>query len=122
MAFPISRIKTNGIDRDGALAALVEQKFATLEKFTRGAKSAVCEIELEKISPSHSGDIFRAEANLELDGRFYRSEATTDRMEKSIDAIHRELAKELRRSAGRSRSLLKRGGAAIKRMVRFGRK
>lgn len=121
MAFPITHIKATSLELTDTLRKLVEQKFSALEKFIGDETAVTCDVELEKITGSQSGDIFRAEVNLQLRGKIYRAEATTDQIEKSIDEIQNELAKELRRSQKKTRTLMRKGGALVKRIIRFGR-
>lgn len=122
MAFPLTHIKASGdIELTDALRTLVEQKLGTLEKFIGDETDVSCDVELEKMTASQSGNIFRAEANLFLKGKMHRSEATTDQIEKSIDEVREELYRELDQANEKSKTLLKRGGAMFKDMLRFGR-
>lgn len=121
MAFPITHIKATSLELTDELNSLVTQKFSVLEKFIGDETDVSCDIELEKTAPSQSGNVFRAEANLFFRGKMYRAEATTDQIEKSIDRVQNQLEKELRRAQGKEHSLMKRGGAAVKKMLRFGR-
>jgi len=121
MAFPLTHIKTNGVELTNALNELIAQKFGTLEKFIGDESDVSCDVELEKTTDSQSGNIFRAEANLFFRGKMYRAEATTDQIEKSIDEVQSELEKEIKRANDKSHTLMKRGGAMIKNMMRFGR-
>lgn len=121
MTFPITHIKATNLELTDALRTLVEQKFDTLEKFIGNETDVSCDIELEKMTNSQNGNIFRAEANLFLRGKLYRAEATTDQIEKSIDEVPDELARELQKSQSRTKTLVKKGGAMFKRMMQFGR-
>jgi ribosomal subunit interface protein len=122
MAFPITHIKASDeVELTDALRLLIEEKFGTLEKFIGDETDVTCDIELEKVTGSNSGNIFRAEANLRLRGRLYRSEATTDQIEKSIDEVKEELYRELERANDKYLTRIKKGGAAIKNFMRFGR-
>jgi len=121
MAFPITHIKGTSLEVTEALKELLEQKFAALEKFIGDETDVSCNIELSKETASQSGDIFRAEATLHFMGKKFRAEATTDQIEKSIDKVKQELEREVRKANNKSRTLIKRGGAALKRMMRFGR-
>lgn len=119
MAFPITHIKSSGdIELTDALDTLVREKLGTLEKFIGDETDVTCDVELEKITGSHSGNIFRAEANLYLRGKLFRSEATTDQIEKSIDEVREELYQELERANDKSQTMMKKGGAVIKDMLR----
>jgi len=101
------------------LKDVVEMKFSSLEKFI-GEVPAICDVEFEKMTAQQTGSVFRMEANLEVDGKLYRAEATMDSFEKAIDEVRSELDKELRRSNSKKETMLKRGGRKIKEMLRFG--
>lgn len=65
----------------------------------------------------HSGDIFRAEVNITLAGKHYRAVAETTDIHASIDEVQEEIIAELKKSKGKERSLLKRGGQKIKDII-----
>lgn len=103
---------------------LIEKKLLAVEKYTRRSKTPAmldCEIE-ESLAVERAGGRYRAEGNLSVDGRLYRAEAVGETLEGAVDKVRDELARELRSVRGRERSLMKRGGEAIKRMLRFGRR
>lgn len=103
------------------METLLDQKFEPLGMFLEGKTDARCQIELEKIGDHHSGKIFRAEVNVYTGGKVYRAESTQEQMEQSIDEIRDELKRVLRHANEKQHSLMKRGGKAIKDMLRFGR-
>ncbi len=116
-------IKTTGREFTDAMRALVEKKLSALEKYTRHSRTPVtlsCEIE-ESIAAVRAGGRYRAEGNLSVDGELYRAEAVHETLEGAVDRVRDDLARELRQARGKERGLLKRGGAALKRMLRFGR-
>lgn len=119
MTFGTIQYKHTNTEADAALHALVEQKFASLEKFV--TEDAFCEVEFEKVAPHQSGEVFRVEANLSMKGELYRAEATEESFEKAIDEVRAELDKVLRRAHDKKHSLLKKGGRMLKDMLRFGR-
>lgn len=122
MPFGVTHIKTGGgIELTTALETLVTEKLTTLEKFIGNETDVTCDVELEKVTGSHSGNIFRAEVNLFKKGKLYRSEATTDQIEKSIDKVREELYRELERANDKSQTMMKKGGAMLKNLMRFGR-
>lgn len=120
MAFPTIQYKATNIELDPRLTALVEQKFSSLEKFVGNETDVHCEVEFEKETAHQSGNHFRVEANLTIKGKLYRAEASEDSFEKSIDEVRNELDKELRREGGKRETMLKKGGRALKDMLRFG--
>ena len=103
------------------LKDIAENKLTTLEKFV-GEAPAVCDLESEKITNHHqSGSIYRAEVNLEINGKLYRAEATADSFEKAIDEVRSDLQNELHSKQGKRETLVMRGARRVKEMMRFGR-
>lgn len=100
---------------------LVEEKLSALNKLVSnsGSASLICEIE-ESIAVERAGAKFRAEGNLSVDGRLFRAEATGPTLEAAVDQVRDGLAREVQHIQGKKHDLLKRGGAALKRMLRFG--
>ena len=102
---------------------LIEEKLvAPLRMMGDKADEALLDIEIEQAPPEgRSSAPFRLVANLTLGGRVYHSEAVKPSPESAADRVRNELEAEIRRSRGRSNRLIRRGGAALKRMLRFGR-
>ncbi len=121
MSFPQIQNKSKNYTITPQIALLIDQKFQPLGKFTGNAEDAKCEIELERIGDHQSGRIFRAEVNLYMMGKMFRAEAIEEQMESAIDSIQNELKRELQRAHGKRQSLMRRGGQALKHMLRFGR-
>jgi ribosome-associated translation inhibitor RaiA len=116
-------IKTTHYELNLATRELVEGKFSGLGKLVASSTSPAtlaCEIE-QSIAVERAGAKYRAEGNLSVDGRLYRAEATSSTLEGAIDIVRDDLIREVRRERGRGRRLIKRGGAALKQMLRFGR-
>jgi len=101
---------------------LVSEKLGSLSKLLgTGVDTAELAVEVAITAEGEKhGAACRAEANLSTDGRFYRAEAWAATMDAALEAVHRELERELRSDKGRTRRLMKRGGAALKSMLRFG--
>jgi ribosomal subunit interface protein len=105
-----------------SMRELIEGKFSALDKLVAHATSPVslsCEIE-ESIAVERAGAKYRAEGNLSVDGKLFRAEATGSTLENAIDKVRDGLSRELQHAQGKKHGLLKRGGAAIKKMLRFG--
>lgn len=114
-------IKGNGYTVSASSRALIEEKFGALQKFTNDDESALLECEIEEsASVERAGAKYRAEGNLKLQGELFRAEALGETLEEAVDKVRDELVREVRRSKGKARRLLKRGGAALKNMLRFG--
>lgn len=112
--------KATNMDMDEKLQLLVDQKFESLEKFIGTETDVKCDVEFEKITDSQSGKVHRVEANLWLAGKLYRAESTELSFEEAVDEVRNELDKELRRAHKKRDTLIRRGGRAIKQMMRMG--
>lgn len=121
MSFPTINFKATNTELDQNLQLILEQKFQSLEKYVGTESDARCEVEFEKETAHQSGKFFRVEANLWLAGKLHRVEATETSFEMAIDEVRNELDKSLRRSGDKQNTLMKRGGRAIKKMLRFGK-
>ena len=77
------------------------------------------EVELAKTTKHHqSGDIFRAELNLTIDGNSFRAVSEKADINSAIDEMKDEIVNELRSYKGKRQSLVKRSGARIKALLR----
>ncbi len=120
MTFPIINYKFNGIEEAKSFTAVVEQRFATLQKLIPNGASTVCEIEFEKVSAHQHGRLHRVESNLTINGRLYRAEATENTFEEAIAKVRDELDYELSRSKDKHDTLHKRAGRAFKNLLSRG--
>ena len=115
-------IKATHHELTSAMRALIEEKFSGLTKLVANAATPTtlaCEIE-ESIATLRAGAKYRAEGNLLVDGKLFRAEAVSGTLEGAVDRVRDELIREFSQSQGKKRSFVKRGGAALKRMLRFG--
>lgn len=116
-------VKATRSDLTLSMRELIEGKFSALEKMIGSPATPAalsCEIE-ESVAVERAGAKFRAEGNLSVDGKLFRAEAQGGTLEGAVDRVRDDLIRELRRARGKERGLLKRGGAMLKRMLRFGR-
>lgn len=102
--------------------AIIEEKLvAPLRLLGEKGDNALLEIEVEQVpAEGRSSEPYRLVAQLVVDGQVYHAEAVKPSPESAADRVRSELESEIRKSRGRARKLWKRGGAAIKRMLRFG--
>lgn len=80
---------------------------------------ANAQVELGKTTNHHkSGDIFRAEINITMDGRQVRAVSETGDLYSSITEMRDEIFREVKKIKNRERSLVRRGGQRIKNMMK----
>ena len=96
------------------------KKLEHVEKFLNPAdQSILCDVELGKISNHHNkGDVFRTEINLHIAGKNLRAESEMDDLFASIDIAKDEIVREIQTNKDRKVSMMKRGGARIKNMIK----
>ncbi|HUY62222.1 MAG TPA: HPF/RaiA family ribosome-associated protein [Candidatus Paceibacterota bacterium] len=115
-------IKATKYELSPETEALVEKKLAAPLRLMGGADdTALLEIEVEEAPPEgRSSEPCRLVARLSVDGEVYRAEAVKPNPESAADRVRSQLEAEIRRDRGRGRKLWKRGGSALKRMLRLG--
>ena len=115
-------INAKQCDLTPQMRQFIEGKFFALDKFVVHAGSPAmlaCEIE-ESIAVERAGAKYSATGNLTVDGKLFRAEATGVTLENAIDEVRDDLIRELQNAQGKKHGLVKRGGAALKRMLRMG--
>jgi len=102
--------------------ALIEKKLAApLRLLGEEGDRALLEIEIEEAPPEgRSSEPCRLVARLVINDKVYHAEAVKPNPESAADRVRSQLESEIRKDRGRARKLWKRGGAAIKRILRFG--
>ena len=102
---------------------LIEEKLAApLRLLGEKGDRALLEIEIEEAPPEgRSSEPCRLVARLAIDDQIFHAEAVKPSPESAADKVRSELEAEIRRSRGRTRRLWKRGGTALKRILRFGK-
>jgi ribosomal subunit interface protein len=118
------KITTTNIDLTSAIEAYVDEKINSVEKFAVAHKSEdpVVEVEIGKsTNHHHSGDVFRAEANMVVRGKHFRATSETTDLYAAIDDMRNELVRVLSSDKDKTRTLFRRGASAVKNMLRFGR-
>ena len=102
--------------------ALIEKKLAApFRLLGDDADRAILEIDVEEApAEGRSSQPVKLVARLIINDKVYHAEAVKPTPESAADRVRSELEAEIRRDRGRARKLWKRGGAAIKKMLRFG--
>lgn len=115
--------KTTNFDMTPEVSEYLEGKLAMLDKLiTVADEDAVrCDVEIEQVRDQHA-NAWRAELNLSIEGGLYRAEARGETAQAAIDQAKDELQRQLRRHKSKRRDLMKRGGASLKKLLKFGRK
>ena len=96
---------------------LATKKLKTLQKYLgKPEKPAQAYVDLGKITDAHkAGDIWYADCNLDVDGKRYYAKAEAGSVRSAIDKMVPELGRELRGAKKKQESMLRKGGARVKR-------
>lgn len=111
-------IKATNIELTQNINNYVDKRLESLKKFTKG-NEIVAYVEVGKTTNHHkSGDVFKAEFNLEISGNKFYSVSETEDLYKSIDEAKGELIRQIKSSKGREKTLFKRGAMSVKKMLK----
>lgn len=109
--------KATNVELEASWKILVEQKFSGLEKYFKDGDEVLCEVEFEKETAHQSGNHYRMEANLTVNGKLFRAEDTNESFEKAVDEVQAELDKLLRKANEKEGTLFKKGGRMLKQLM-----
>lgn len=111
-------ISGSHIDLTDALRNHVDHEFKKLEKLIE--PNARIDVEIGKTTEHHKqGNIFKAEAKIVEAKAEYFAEFITEDLYSAIGMLSDELSQQITRSKSRHRTLFKRGGAMIKKLLRL---
>lgn len=116
-------IKATNMELTDTVSSYTIQKIETLSKMTarfeEASQEVLCEIELEKVLDQHSGDIFRAEVNIQIPGEsLIRAEQTESDLYAAIDGVRETLFRTVRSQKNKKDTLWRKGAAKIKSMLK----
>jgi hypothetical protein len=116
-----STIKATKYELSKETEAIIEEKLAApLRLLGKEGDRAKLEIEVEEAPPEgRSSEPCHLVARLIINDKVYYADAVKPNPESAADKVRSELEAEIRSSRGRAHRLVKRGGAAIKQMLRL---
>ncbi len=92
------KIKATKIELTPKIKDYIQEKMNMLEKYLGSIQVLNCDIEVGmSIGNQASGEIYRAEANLEVPGELLRVEKTEKDLYKAIDKVKDHLVRSIRR-------------------------
>jgi len=114
-------IKTTNVSLTPALSEYLEKKLSHLDKFInpKDMEATMCYVEIGKTTNHHkTGDVFLAEYNLSINGKVLRAEKEEFDLYSAIDLVNDEIENEIRSYKTKKISLIRRGGAKIKQIIK----
>ena len=111
--------KTTDIDLTPEISAYLEKRLASMDKFISGDEAAIVDVEIGRKTRHHqTGDIFRAEININSGSKSFRAVSERADLYSAIDEVKHEILQELRTDKSKSMRLVRRGGQKIKSLMR----
>jgi ribosomal subunit interface protein len=113
-------IKATSMKLTDAIRDYLDKKFVHVEKFlNKDDDSIMCYVELGKTSNKHkSGDVYRAEANIDIGGKVLRAVSEQEDLYMAIDDMEAELNRLVTDFKKKKNSLTKKGGAEVKKLIK----
>ncbi len=102
------------------LKKFIQDKLGKVTMFVDPADtSAMVDVEIGTTAGGQrTGDIFRAEINLQFAGGMVRAEATRDTLHAAIDEAVKQARREVRKTKDKHRDLVKKGALQVKEFFR----
>lgn len=119
MEIPLN-VKATNIELTSDISTYLEKRLSTLEKLINSTDTtAMFDVEVGRTTEHHqSGKVFRAEINLQMEGKELRAVAVAETIQTAIDKAKNEMKRELRRHKQKRLVSIRRGGASIKGFLR----
>ena len=116
-------LQGKNIELTEAIKDYVLKKVTNLDKLLSGIEAkqgkVMVNFEVSKSTNHHkSGEIFHADCLIKIDGREFYSGVDKEDLYAAIDAVKDSLYNEINKDKDRRQTLLKRGAASIKKMMK----
>ncbi len=112
-------IKTTSISSSPAIIEYVEKRLAKVAKLIGNDPSVICDVELAKTTGhQHKGEIFRAEIHIVGAGKNLYASSEKEDLYAAIDDVKDEIKAELKAKKDKEVSMVRRGGARVKAMMK----
>jgi putative sigma-54 modulation protein len=113
-------IKATGIELTPAIYDYAEKKVSSIKKYLgKDSEKVVISVEVGKITQHHkSGEVFRAEVHITGAGHDVYAASEEEDLYASIDKVKDEITRELVSKKEKSFTMAKKGGQAIKNMMK----
>lgn len=113
------RIKATAIALTPELRGMIEKKLESIGRFLEHDPSATCDVEVGKTTGHHKhGDIFRAEIHIVAARRDIYVASEQNDLNMALDNARDEALHRLSSDKGKRLSRLRRGGRAVKDMLK----
>ena len=96
----------------------LNKKVESVSKIVGEEENVLFEVEFGKSTKHQSGDVFRAEINITINGDHFRAESENIDLYSATDEAKDEIANALRSYKNKKKSWVKRSGTKLKEFIR----
>lgn len=116
-------LQSKNIELTEAIKDYVLKRVTNLEKFLSNIETkkgeAMVNFEVAKTTNHHkAGEVFHAECKISIDGKEFYGESDHEDLYGAIDEVKERLFNDIQKNKDRRRTLFKRGGSSIKKMLK----
>ena len=113
------QIKTTTLSLTPAVSEYIEKRMASVSKFFENDSTVRCDIELARTTNHHNkGDIFKAEVHIVAKDKNVYASVEKEDLYVAIDLVRDDVIRNIVSSNDKKRSLIRRGGAKIKDLIK----
>jgi len=113
--------KATGIELTPAISDYCDKRFSAFDRFVSSLSpdAVKCEVEVGKTTQHHkSGDVFRAEVNLHIEGKNFYAVSEKDDLYAAIDEVKDEIVRQITADKDKTMTVMKKGALRIKEMLK----
>ncbi len=101
---------------------LTDERFSSVERaLASRSQIAQLTIDISRETKQRKGRVFNVSGSLIVESEHYTASASAETPEQALDKVRNDILRLLRSSRGRSMRILRKGGAKIKALLRFGK-
>lgn len=113
------QIKATNLELSPAIREYLASRLQAIAKLLPAADATKLSVELAKETKHHKqGQVYKAEVSATVGGERYYASAFEEDIYAAIDVVKDEFIRELKSGKGRRLALFRRGGRAIKNLLR----
>jgi len=113
-------IQTKNIEMTDAIRKYVEKKLKGMDRFANTTESQL-QIQVEvgrTLGDQESGEVFRAEINLSINGNQFYAVSKKDELYAAIDDVKNETVRQMKKSKGKDIVAVRKGQRKAKKMIK----
>jgi ribosomal subunit interface protein len=113
-------IKSKNFEMTPEIEEYINNKVSLVEKFLQVSheENVLVEFQVEQSKHHKKGEVYRAEANLSIQGKLFRGDSIKYDVRTAIDTVRDQIEKQIRRSKTKRFELFEKGARAIKSILR----